>query len=76
MELQNFETEYLHSKDLSYFEDYDTSHKSTSHIYVADTIQELQETLEELNLPSAMVYNSKTDSFERQVILFPFDIIR
>ena len=65
MELQNFKTEYLHNKVLSYFEDYDTSHKSTSHIYIADTIQELQETLEELDLPSAMVYNSNTDSFER-----------
>ena len=56
--MKNFKTEYLHSKDFSYFEDYDTSHKSTSHVYIADTIQELQETLEELNLPSAMVCNS------------------
>ena len=65
MELQNFKTEYLHNKDLSYFEDYNISHKSTSHIYIADTIHELQDTLEELNLPSAMFYNSNTDSFDR-----------
>ena len=65
MELQNFKTEYLHSKDLSYFEDYDTTHKSTSHVYVADTMQEIQENLKELNLPAAMVYNSNTNSFER-----------
>ena len=68
MQLQNFEAEYLHNKDLSYFEDYDTTHKSTSHVYVVDPMQELQETLEELNLPAAMVYNSNTNSFERQVI--------
>ena len=68
MELQKFETEYLHDKDLSYFEDYDTTHKLTAHVYIADTMQELQETLEELNLPAAMVYNPNTNSFERQVI--------
>ena len=65
MELQIFKAEYLHNKDLSYFKDYNINHKSTPHIYVADSVQELQETLEELNLPSAMVYNSNTDSFER-----------
>ena len=64
MELQNFEAEYLHNKDLSYFEDYNINQKSTPHIYIADSVQELQETLEELNLPSAMVYNSSMDSFE------------
>ena len=65
MELQNFEAKYLHNKDLSYFEDYNINQKSTPHIYIADSVQELKETLEELNLPSAMVYNSSTDSFER-----------
>ena len=65
MELQNFETEYLFDKDLSYFEDYNLIQKSASHVYVADTIQEVEDTLEELNLPEAMLYNSTTDSFDR-----------
>ena len=65
MELQSFEMEYLHNKDLSYFKDYDINHKSTLHVYVADGLEEVQETLQELNLPTAMVYNGKTDRMER-----------
>ena len=65
MDLQNFEMEYLHNKDLSYFEDYNTNHKSTPHVYVAEGLEEIQETLQELNLPVAMVYNAKTDKMER-----------
>ena len=68
MELQNFESDYLFNKDLSYFEDFNTAQKSMGHIYVADNVCEIQETLEELNLSSAMLYNLETDSFERQVI--------
>ena len=55
MELQNFEMEYLHNKDLSYFEDYNTNYKSTPHVYVAEGLEEIQETLQELNIPAAMV---------------------
>ena len=65
MELQNFEMEYLHNKDLSYFEDYNTNYMSTSHVYVAEGLEEIQETLQELNIPEAMVYNAKTDKMER-----------
>ena len=45
MELQNFEMEYLHNKDLSYFEDYNTNYKLTPHVYVAEGLEEIQETL-------------------------------
>ena len=65
MELQNFEMEYLHNKDLSYFEDYNTNYKSTPHVYVAEGLEEIQETLQELNIPAAMVYNAKTEKMER-----------
>ena len=57
--------EYLHNKDLSYFEDYDTNHKSTPHVYVADGLEEAQEMLQELNLPTAKVYNEETERMER-----------
>ena len=57
--------EYLHNKDLSYFEDYDTNHKLTPHVYVAEGLEEIQEMLQELNLPAAMVYNGETDKMER-----------
>ena len=57
--------EYLHNKDLSYFEDYDTNHKSTPHVYVADGLEEILETLQELNLPAAMVYNGEPEKMER-----------
>ena len=55
MELQNIEMEYLHNKDLSYFEDYNTNYKLTPHVYVAEGLEEIQETLQELNIPAAMV---------------------
>ena len=64
MELQKFEIDYLFNKDLSYFEDYNMDHKSTPHVYVADDMQEIQDTLQELNLPRAMVYNSNTDQWK------------
>ena len=54
--------EYLHNKDLSYFEDYNTNHKSTPHFYVAEGLEEIQETLQELNIPVAMVYNGETEN--------------
>ena len=59
MDLQNFEMEYLH------FEDYNTNYKSTPHVYVAEGLEEIQETLQELNIPVTMVYNAKTDKMER-----------
>ena len=65
MDLQNFEMEYLHNKDLSYFEDYNTNYKLTPHVYVAEGLEEIQETLQELNIPVAMVYNGETDRMER-----------
>ena len=65
MDLQNFEMEYLHNKDLSYFENYNTNYKLTPHVYVAEGLEEIQETLQELNIPAAMVYNAKTDKMER-----------
>ena len=66
MELQNFEVAYLQDKNLSYFEEVDTRRKSSPHhIYMADSLDEIQETLEELNLPEAKVYNSETDSFDK-----------
>ena len=65
MDLQNFEMEYLHNKDLSYFENYNTNYKLTFHVYVAEGLEEIQETLQELNIPVAMVYNTKTDKMER-----------
>ena len=65
MDLQNFEMEYLHNKDLSYFEDYNTNCKLTPHVYVAEGLEEIQETLQELNIPVAMVYNRETDRMER-----------
>ena len=65
MELQSFKMEYLHNKDLSYFEDYNTNYKSTPHVYVAEGLEEIQETLQELNIPAVMVYNAETDSMER-----------
>ena len=45
MELKAFEAEYLKSKDLSNFQDYEVQHKSSSHVYIADSLSELQETL-------------------------------
>ena len=57
--------EYLHNKNLSYFEDYNTNYKSTAHVYVAEGLEEIQETLQELNIPVAMVYNGETDRMER-----------
>ena len=39
-------------------------HKSTPPVYVADGMQEIQETLQELNIPAAMVYNADTNSLE------------
>ena len=65
MEQQNFEMEYLHNKDMSYFEDYNTNYKSTSHVYVAEGLEEIQETLQELNIPAVMVYNAEMDAMER-----------
>ena len=65
MELQNFKMEYLHNKDLSYFKDYNTSYKSTPHVYVAEGLEEIQESLQQLNIPAAMVYNAETDAMER-----------
>ena len=65
MELQKFKIDYLYNKDLSYFDDYNTNHKSTPHVYVADDMQEIQDTLQELNLPAVMVYNAETDEMER-----------
>ena len=59
MELQNFEMEYLHNKDLSYFEDYNTNYKLTPHVYVAEGLEEIQEILQEVNIPAAMVYNTQ-----------------
>ena len=41
--------EYLHNKDLSYFEDYNTNYKLTPHVYVAEGLEEIQENLQELN---------------------------
>ena len=64
-ELQNFEMEYLHNKDLSYFKDYNTNYKSTPHVYVAEGLEEIQETLQGLNIPAAMVYNIEIDKMER-----------
>ena len=49
--------ECLHNKDLSYFEDYNTNCKSTPHVYVAEGLEEIQETLQELKITVAMVYN-------------------
>ena len=63
MGLQSFKSDYLRSKDLSYFQDYNEQQKSSGHIYVAENLDELQETLQELNLPQAMFYYSTTDSF-------------
>ena len=65
MALQNFEMEYLHNKDLSYFKDYNTNYKLTPHVYVAEGLEEIQETLQELNIPATMVYKAKTDKMER-----------
>ena len=39
-----FEMEYLHNKDLSYFKDYNTNYKSTPHVFVAEGLEEIQET--------------------------------
>lgn len=65
MELQNFETEYLQDKSLLYFEDVDTRRNSSlHHIYMADSLDEIQHTLEELKLPEAKVYNLEMDSFD------------
>ena len=64
MDLQNFEMEYLHNKDLSYFEDYNTNYKLTPHVYVAEGLEEIQEMLQEVNVPAAMVYNRETDRME------------
>ena len=65
MDLQNFEMEYLHNKDLSYFEDYNTNCKSTPMSMLLRAWKEIQETLQELNIPVAMVYNGETDRMER-----------
>ena len=65
MELQEFEIDYLFNKDLSYFEDYNTKQKSTAHVYVVDDMQEIQNTLQELKLPTVMLYNSGTDTLDR-----------
>ena len=64
MDLQSFEMKYLHNKDLSYFEHYNTNYKLTPHVYVAEGLEEIQETLQELNIPVAMVYNATTDQME------------
>ena len=64
MELQNFEMEYLHNKDLSYFKDHNTNYKSTPHVYVAEGLEEIQETLQELNMPAVIVYNAKTEKLK------------
>ena len=65
MELQTFETDYLQDKDISYFEEVDQQRKSSpNYIYMADTLLEIQQTLEELNLPEAKVYNAETGSFQ------------
>ena len=65
MDFQNFEMEYLHNKDLSYFKDYNTNCKSTPHVYVTEGLEYIQETLQELNIPVAMVYNGETDRMKR-----------
>ena len=63
MALQQFEVEYLQDKDLLYFEEYDQQRRMSPHqIYVAESITEMQEILEELNIPQAKFYNSITDT--------------